>query len=321
MRFYEIFGGILESELEFPELRPTRPGVADWIIRTTDSPVPAGSAESIGWDAVEPDVRVQAYRLAGGYRLKFDDTGVFDVSSDGREISWRPSPSADERAARLDLTGRVLALALHLGGCLCLHASAVSIGGRAIAFLAPKGSGKSTLAVALERAGAELMSDDIVPVELRPAPMARPGAHSVRMFRDTAAMLGMHIDFALDSSTSKPMFRDSAIGRRRVHAAPLDALYLLSSVSAPDAPPVHRKRLSEPAAVTRVLGQTKIGVLLGGPEAAAVLHRTADLVSSVPVYELEVARDFSRLDDVVGTFFAWHSHEPERAVTPVADCA
>lgn len=321
MKFYEIFGGILESELEFPELRPTRPGAADWIIRTTDAPVPDGVAESIGWDAVEPNVRVHAFRLANGYRLQFDDTGVFDVSSDGHEISWRPSPSADERAARLDLTGRVLALALHIGGCLCLHASAVSIGGRAVAFLAPKGSGKSTLAVALERAGAELMSDDIVPVELTPSPVARPGAHSVRMFRDTAAMLGMHMDLAMDASTSKPMFRDSAIGRRRVHAAPLDALYLLSSVAAPDAPPVHRERLSEPDAVMRVLGQTKIGVLLGGQEAAAVLKRTADLVSAVPVYELTVARDLARLDDVVARFFAWHSHEPERAVTPVADCA
>ena len=321
MKFYEIFGGILESELEFPELRPARPGVADWIIRTTDSPVPEGPAESIGWDAVEPDVRVHAYRLTNGYRLQFDDTGVFDVTSDGHEISWHPSPTADERAARLDLTGRVLALALHIGGCLCLHASAVSIGGRAVAFLAPKGSGKSTLAVALERAGAELMSDDIVPVELAPSPMARPGAHSVRMFRDTAAMLGMHMDLALDSSTSKPMFRDSAIGRRRVHAAPLDALYLLTSVSTLDTPPIHRQRLSEPDAVTRVLGQTKIGVLLGGREAAAVLKRTAALVSTVPVYELKVARDLSRLDDVVARFFQWHAHEPERSVTPVADCA
>lgn len=321
MRFYEIFGGILESELEFPELRAIRPGVADWIVRATDAPVPDGVAESIGWDAVEPNVRVHAYRLPSGYRLHFDDTGVFDVSSDGHEISWHRSPSADERAVRLDLAGRVLALALHIGGCLCLHASAVSIGGRAIAFLAPKGSGKSTLAIALERAGAEFMSDDIVPVEVTPEPVARPGAHSVRMFRDTAATLGMQMDLAMDASTSKPMFRDSAIGRRRVNAAPLDALYLLSSVAGPDEPPVSRERVAEPDAVMRVLGQTKIGVLLGGHEAASVLQRTADLVSAVPVYELRVARDLSRLDDVVASFFTWHSHEPERAVTPVADCA
>ena len=321
MRFYEIYGGILESEFEFPELRPTRPGVADWIIRATDAPVPDGIAESLGWDAVEPNVRVHAYRLASGYRLQFDDTGLFDVSSDGHEITWRRPATADERAARLDLTGRVLALALHIGGCLSLHASAVSIGGRAIAFLAPKGSGKTTLAVALERAGAEFMSDDTVPVEVTPSPIARPGAHSVRMFRDTAASLGMQMDLAMDSSMTKPMFRDSAIGRRRVQAAPLDALYLLSSVSAQDELPVRRERLSEPEAVMRVLGQTKIGVLLGGREAESVLKRAADLVSAVPVYELKVARDLSRLGDVVASFFAWHSHELERAVTPVADCA
>ena len=35
--------------------------------------------------------------------------------------------------------------------------------------------------------------------------------------------------------------------------------------------------------------------------------RASDIVRTVPVYRLEVARDFGRLDDVIDQLVDWHS--------------
>lgn len=321
MRFYQVFGGILGSELEFPELRPTRARAADWTLRCVASCAPDNAGECIGSDVVDANVRVRALRLRDGFRLHFDDTGAFDVSADGREIEWYRPDGVDERAARVDLTGRVLALTLHVTGWLSLHASAVAVDGRALGFLGAKGSGKSTLAVSLARAGAEFMSDDILPVDPRGTPTARPGAPSVRMFPDTASQLGIAIDHATDPAHAKPLFRESALERRRLHPAPLDALYVLAGTDAGDAGIPRRTRLTQSDAVFQVLRHTKIGALLGQSEAATVLQRTAALVSAVPVYELCVPRDFARLDDTATALFEWHSLVAASRITAVAGCA
>ncbi len=68
---------------------------------------------------------------------------------------------------RADLLGRVMALAAHADGRLTLHASAVSVAGRAVAFVGPKHAGKSTLALALVRKGARLLTDDTLVVRLQ----------------------------------------------------------------------------------------------------------------------------------------------------------
>ena len=81
-------------------------------------------------------------------------------------------------SAQADITSRVLALALHAGGVFSLHASAVSIDGAGVAFLAPKHYGKSTLCSALVLAGARALSDDTVPVRPGNPPSLSPGIHS-----------------------------------------------------------------------------------------------------------------------------------------------
>ena len=67
----------------------------------------------------------------------------------GQEVIVEPSPDADERAVRLCLLGPIVALIPHQRGRLILHASAVAVGGDAIAFLGGQGWGKSTIAAAL----------------------------------------------------------------------------------------------------------------------------------------------------------------------------
>jgi hypothetical protein len=67
------------------------------------------------------------------------------------------------------LLGPALILSLALRDAWCLHASAVAIGGQAVAFLGESGNGKSTLAAFLASEtdlGWQRLADDILPVEL-----------------------------------------------------------------------------------------------------------------------------------------------------------
>jgi hypothetical protein len=314
MNSYQVFGGVLRSELGFPELDPAARGEPDWTltVTTTAAPdVPLG--DPLGEDKVDQGVMVRSYATPMGFRLVYDDTGVFDVTSGGREIRWHRPESADLEAGRLDVLGRVLALALHASGWLSLHGSAVAMADGAVAFLAPKGNGKSTLAFALMRAGAALMTDDTVVIGRGVPATVRPGVQSVRLFQDSAAWLSAPAPIA-GTSDVKATFGQLSEDARRLTRAPLAALYLLESVPAGTiAEPLERQRLEGPEAVFGLLGQTKIGALLGGAEAPTVFASVVALAEGCAIYKLRVTRDYERLGSVVDRILGWHGGVGVRA--------
>jgi hypothetical protein len=314
MNSYQVFGGVLRSELEFPELDQATRGEVDWTLTVTTSPAPdVPLGDALGEDKVDQGVMVRSYATPAGFRLAYDDTGVFDVTAGGREIRWHRPESADLEAGRLDVLGRVLALALHASGWLSLHGSAVAMAEGAVAFLAPKGNGKSTLAFALMRAGAALMTDDTVVIGSGAPATVRPGVQSVRLFRDSAAWLSAPVPVA-GSSDLKATFGQLSDDARRLTRAPLAALYLLESVPAGTiAEPLERHRLAGPEAVFGLLGQTKIGALLGGAEAPTVFASVVALAEGSAIYRLRVARDYERLGTVVERILGWHGGVGARA--------
>ena len=314
MNNYQVFGGVLRSELEFPELDPAVRGEPDWTLTVTTTPAPdVPPGAPLGEDKVDQGVMVRSYATPHGFRLVYDDTGVFDVTAGGREIRWHRPEAADLEAGRLDVLGRVLALALHASGWLSLHGSAVAMADGAVAFLAPKGNGKSTLAFALMRGGAALMTDDTVVIGKGVPATVRPGVQSVRLFQDSAAWLSAPAPIA-GTSDVKATFGQLSDDARRLTRAPLAALYLLESVPAGTiAEPLERHRLEGPEAVFGLLGQTKIGALLGGTEAPGVFASVVALAEGSAIYKLRVARDYERLGTVVERIMSWHGGVGARA--------
>jgi hypothetical protein len=312
---YQVFGGVLRSELEFPELDVPASGEPDWTLTMTFTPAPdVPLGPPLGEDRVDVDVMVRSYATPTGFRLVYDDTGVFDVSEGGRAIRWHRTPASETEAGRLDVLGRVLALALHASGWLSLHGSAVALSEGAVAFLAPKGNGKSTLAFALMRAGGALMTDDTVVIEPGRPCVVRPGVQSVRLFRDSADWLSAPAPLA-GTSDIKATFGQLSEDARRLTRAPLAALYLLESVPAGTiAEPVERERLAGPPGVFQLLTQTKIGSLLGGPEAAKVFDAVVGVAEASPVYRLRVTRDYEQLQQVVERILGWHGGVGARAL-------
>ncbi len=303
---YRLFGGILDADIEIPELEPVAPQAPTWILRsTTGEPAPAGI--ELGSDHVTGDVRVRMFRHAGGLRLLYDDTGCFDIAEDGREIRWTHSADVDQVKACADLTSRVMATALYAAGTTCLHGSAVVLGEAAIGFVAPKLHGKSTLALALVRSGAKLLTDDTLPVVPGTPPNAHPGLHAARLWSDSADRVAIGSARTGQTQGSKHVYASLPDEHISHGVPPLHALYLLSPAREPqDGGAAWRTRLSAIESALVIIGHARLAPLLGGPEAAHQFRRATALAESLPVYRLSVVRDLDRLPDVVATIQSWH---------------
>jgi hypothetical protein len=99
-----------------------------------------------------------------GFRVWAPRHGCYHVASDGRRIMAAPPAGAAWRWERLVLA-QVLPLAAVLHGMEILHASAVEVAGRAVAFLGGSGVGKTTVAARIVARGARLVTDDVLAVD------------------------------------------------------------------------------------------------------------------------------------------------------------
>ena len=303
---YRLFGGILRSELDFPDLTPTTGHAPRWVLTRKLAVVDTTATEELGREEVDAGVSVALCARAKALRLVFDDTGVFDVSSDGRRIDWFPPAEPNLDSVRKDVLGRVIAACLHQEGVLTLHGSAVGIGASAIAFLAPKFHGKSTIAAALVRAGARFLADDIVAVSAGAIPVVTPGVPAVHLFRDSAARIadGSATVRGGDEAPKLQLTWDDE-DRTGGDPMPLAAVYLLAPADSVHIP--SRDRLPGQKAALALMGHAKIGALLGVQRRARLLLQMSELAARVSVFRLSIPRDLARLSETTDALTSWHS--------------
>ena len=306
---YAVCGGCLRASIDLPELQRVTGTSPSWVFRlSADVPPERPDQVLLGEEHIYGSVHARLYGFEGGYRVTVDDTGSFDLSPDGTEITGYPLPEAWPDFVRAHLIGRVLAVALHLGGILTLHGSAVALGDDAVAFLAPKHHGKTTLALAITRAGGALLTDDMLPVVPGDLARALPGVHSMRLHSDTAGMMA--------GSAPLPQTRE---GKHRLDDLPADwirnrdaslaAIYLLTPVASIDGGAmVRRDHLAGVSSAVSLMAHTKIGRMLGSWGAPTLLERAATTSRHTSVYRLAVVRDLAGLPEVVERIGEWHGH-------------
>ena len=305
MRF-TVLGGVLESELDFPDLPPAASGLPTWTMRISSDALMEEELLPLGSRTLGPE-RYRLWEGPRGFRLEYSHAGTFEISAAGEEIVWYPIPDADPELARAIVLGPALALALELAGDLCLHGSAVTVGDGAIGFVGGKYHGKSTLATALTAAGSTLISDDILAVDPQSG-LLRPGVASVRLWQDAAAALRVEELFERVTPGIKTTVSGAGAALNAGIRLPLRAIYLLSpELSSEDPRPCWRTPLAGAAAAVGLAHQTKLPAdLVGRRRAGAQLALAARTATGVPVMRLHIVRDLARLDAVVGQLLEWH---------------
>ena len=323
---YEVFGGVLHSDLPLPGLRPAPPSTRqpDWTFRVSVHSLESEGDVRLGTEHLVPGLDAELYSQPdGAYRLRYVGRGIgdFRVSADGRRIEWSPGDDPPVAHLRWILLGRVMSLALYRAGLLCLHASGVEAGEGVICFVGPKHYGKSTLAAACVAAGAVLVGDDVVPIECGTAVRARPGVATVRLWPDAVTRFATQCS-PVDGKVAIDGWPDHRVMRS---AAPLVAVYVLRPVArvlAPDEP-ARATPLSQLHAFKALTRHSTITPLLDARHSALMLSRAAAIAREVPVYNLEVVRDLDAAADVAAWLLARHGGPAARPdpLAPEVRCA
>lgn len=238
MRLYRLFGFDLASE--FPFANDLVPGTAPAELTFNLEPPPFPSSE---WERTAP-VYSSPFRSADGehaarlYRqddceiLRFPGLADFYLQPKRIACDLRDASPENLSLVELRLLGPVLSYWLELRGLLVLHGSAVSLGGRGVAFLSAQGGGKSGLAAAMMRfAGGALLTDDVLAVAERDGGfVAQPGYPQMRMWPDEAEhFLGRFENLPLvhpELSKRRISVGPSGLGRFQGSPVPLAAVFL-----------------------------------------------------------------------------------------------
>lgn len=176
-------------------------------------------------------------------------------------------------------------------GLLSMHAASVEVDGACLLLAAPGTYGKTTLAGAFHRAGHRLLSDDMVTYRLVPEPQVLPGPALLRL------RLDVHENLDFTGVAAKHRFGrkmglviDEA---RRGDGSPVRLAGVVMLRLGDKEITITRVAQSD---ALRDLFSLSFGAVLDPATAFASL---ADLVSKVPVWNLERRLDYGNLPDVV----------------------
>ena len=141
-------------------------------------------------DNGEPGLRIWQLHQGAYFRILYSDGTEFFVDAHGTQIwaTWSDSLTVEDTATYL--LGPVLGWLLRLRGIVCLHASAVVVEGKVVAFVGEAGAGKSTTAAAFAQAGYPILSDDIVAlVEKDNTFTVQPAYPRIRLWSESVSAL------------------------------------------------------------------------------------------------------------------------------------
>jgi hypothetical protein len=142
---------------------------------------------------------------SGSYVLRYASICDFLVEPDLNHVVVHIVDGADPEMVSVFAAGALPAFVLILRGAPVLHASAVDVGGEVLAFVGQSGMGKSTMAALTCAAGGQIVTDDVLRLEMDGHPRCYLGAAELRLRRDPAGLT--------DRFAHRPESRRTADGR------------------------------------------------------------------------------------------------------------
>ncbi len=233
-------------------------------------------------------------RIAGSEReglVYWDEVGSVLVRR-GREIIVDLLPGADEENLRALLLGAALGVLLTQRGMTALHASAVALAGRAVAFLGGAGCGKSTLAAALHARGHPVVTDDLTAIRVDDGTaLVLPGFPQLKLWPETAAHLG---DNPETLARARPGVAKRIRPARKGFSGkplPVACAYVLA-----DDARTALERVRPREAAIELLRHSWAPRTVRAAAPSAQLHRCAAVAAAVPVVRLRKTRSLAGLE-------------------------
>jgi hypothetical protein len=313
IRDVAVHGLTLRIEGDLPlDLPPAAKSAIDLEVLVQRRPVWADASADSGQRlyGAEPDddgpglIEAAWVANGAGVRMRYAEGVSFWIDASLRTIWVEFSGPGGGADAAYFLLEPVLAFLLRLRGTLALHASAVVIGGRGVAFCALTGGGKSTAAAACLLRGAAMLADDLVAVEESGAEwLAHSGTRSIRLWAQESGGLVQNLRDApaVSATWDKRNVAPAFLGARPWNGSvPLAMVCALTDDESDSAP---TQRLIGAQAVRALLPNTSASYLHTADRRARELMQLGRFVERVPIMRVQVRRDAGDPHDVAAFAF------------------
>jgi hypothetical protein len=220
------------------------------------------------------------------FQLAYGTEALFFVDAAAKRVWGACLPPLTNEDAETYLLGPVMGFVLRRRRVLALHASAVCIGGQAVALCGESQSGKSTTAAALALRGVPVLCEDITPlVSERGIFYVEPGYPRVCLWPDAVEkLLGAPDSLPRLTPSWEKLFLplDGRNAKFEAKRQVLSAVYLFAPrVTEPDAP--RMELLSPREAILELVQNTYMNWLLDRRQRAAEFDALSKLVTQVPI--------------------------------------
>lgn len=156
---YRVFGLTISSDVRLDELAPETniDKASDLTIVLKDVGYEIKPMGEAAVQFIYDDPRGLTMIWPGAAAVRVVGTDLVEIE---------PFPGVPDSYLPFPLLGPVMAWVLHLRKFLVLHASAITWKDHSVAFMGDKMAGKSTTAASFLRAGAELLTDDLLAIDM-----------------------------------------------------------------------------------------------------------------------------------------------------------
>lgn len=231
--------------------------------------------------------------------MRYQDSTEFWIDLHGGKIwaDWGVKSSFDDAVGYL--LGPVFGVVLRMRGVICLHASAVTCGDGAVAFVGEPGAGKSTTAAAMVQRGHALLADDIVAITERGGEYrAVPAYPMIGLWPESVEALYGRADAAPASSENDEKRRLSLnAGQYASRTVPLSAIFILEERQQ-DSPGPCVESMTAQQALMSVVANAYANTLPAEEQRAREFAFLGRLVNSTPVKRLRAQRDLARTGEL-----------------------
>ncbi|NHN63624.1 Hpr(Ser) kinase/phosphatase [Haloarcula quadrata] len=283
---YEAFGLTVRSAFDVPELpsAETAPdGRADVTITEERIPRPLSAASGSTFHAV----------TEREYYLLYDAATVRIL--DGKSIAVDPAPDVPSEVLRHVLVGPALNHLLDQRGYFVLHASTVSIDGRAVAFVGESGVGKTTTAMACLLDGHRILSDDVAAIALDDSgPVVRSGYPSMKLDPEAVEAFDPPVEPPEQVHSGRPRHFYGLRHDQPATPVPLERIYLLE-----DGETIEVDAVRPDEQVMALVDNTyTLGALEADGQAVSNFTACGEIVDMTEIKRLRRPRTLDMLPDV-----------------------
>jgi hypothetical protein len=245
---YRLFGFSAVSNLPIPSLVPSANLDPDLHIFFGSGPgirEQGPSRETLTYTSAmilesgNPAFRVFTAADRSVVHFLYDDGREFWLDDKSQSVwaRWPETLSLSDAAEYL--LGPILGVLMRRKGIACLHASAVSVNGKAVLFAGDAGAGKSTTAAAMARRGHAVLSDDVVAIAERDGQFfATPAYPYIALWPESVEMLygaGAELPALSDNSGKQQLSLECNAFQESV--LPIGAIFVLGQrISGSSAP-------------------------------------------------------------------------------------